>query len=159
MNCKQVRECVSSYLDDELSTVQSESFRRHLNLCETCRQFETEMRRQIVEPFQSGCVMEVSEIKVWEDLKREIEHSEQPKAGFDFEQFIKRLQWEPKFGFRPVFAFVLLTFILLFVLRFPTGLTSVARQSKPEYIDYMIDELAFTDLNSGYETNIEEYFL
>lgn len=160
MSCKEIQELLlTDYIDGEVDTATRERIERHLLDCPSCLEF-ARAAQAAMEPVSQTAVKEVP-AHVWNNIEQKLD---QPAGQFN-------LDWVNKIGFvleglisqprrAAVFAVILVVAVSgLTVIKNAArqgSVSKVAENQPVEYFAFLVEE---EDLNGGYGTAIEEFFL
>ncbi len=165
MDCARVQDYIlTDYLDGCMRGEAKEELEAHLLQCPRCREFASQARQEVIEPFEQ-IEREQTPETVWANIKESLEerealpdvfHSFRPWPDILKKLVIPRPAW--------VLASLLFLVIMTFVVRqHSLNQTYVETQSK-EHVEYLAFMIGYPDsLNGedqgGYGTYIEEIFL
>ena len=109
MNCKKIQKFIlTDYTDGELDKALKEKIALHIDSCASCRQLETELKKQVIDPLRKTENVEAPEA-LWDRIKEFIEVPEREKVGLNIQEFLDGLFAARK----PVLAVISLLVVLL----------------------------------------------
>jgi hypothetical protein len=160
MNCRKVKNLLSSYIDSELSGPLQEKVAQHLKDCPACRKLEMDLRMLAVAPFKQADYLKAPE-HIWSTIRDRIIEKETKKAGL-----LQRV-FTPFLIRKPVLAFATITLCILVAVLLVTKMSFKAED--PAVSSYLQEQIDFISrlsnggtLYNGQEdfgTSIEEFLL
>ncbi len=166
MNCYKVKEQIlTDYVDGQMDEEGKTQIEKHLAGCEQCREYELEVRKTVIEPFNFTERINPPEA-VWTEIKGQIESAQPQKVTNPFADLIRRIR---SFIFYPkpalaVAAIVAVLLIVVTVVNLPPENKDVEKvhlENQIECVDYLMSVFNQDSIgeNGGFETSIEEFFL
>ena len=112
MECKQIQENLSDYLDGELQPDFRNEIRTHLDQCNPCREYRESLIRIAVKPFKNLQPVQPPD-RVWSKIQERIDELQPSpsRAGFDLKAWLERLP-KPALGFAGLLGMMILVSVL-----------------------------------------------
>ena len=167
MNCKSIQELIlTDYLDDELDIQQKKVIDGHLASCVHCQEFLAVAKETSVDPLSQSQKISLSEEKIWQNIKQQIDVNPSPKEESVLSNIFSRIT-DLLVLPQPIlvttgFVVLILTMMLSFEFMKKSELAKkIAMEKRQELVAYIFSEFSVnkSDDDAGYGTAIEEYFL
>ena len=162
MTCEELQHLIlTDYMDGEVDEVLAAQIEKHIESCETCREFLIAVESSSVKPLAHTPHTQPS-ASVWAKIKDEITESDieqESSFAYVFSQigkFLNELK-VPAFALATVVAIVIGVTLSQMVTRDDAPMASIDAE-EVEYLVSLIDEADEEDLGE-YAEAIEEYFL
>lgn len=164
MNCKEIKDLISSYIDGDLNEELQKEVKHHLTTCNQCKQLEVSLSRLVIKPLKKAEKIKAPEA-VWYQIKTVIE--EKPKKGFLpyvidslFSSFLAR---------KPVFAVVTIMVLILIGVALIERVPFNGKEAVNTYLEEQIqfisylegdERISYSDIDDvELGTTIEKYLL
>jgi len=164
-NKEQIKELIlTDYLDGRLSETDKREVDHWIEREPEIREFFEAVKRSSVQPFGSLKDFEPPE-EVWLNIKERIERADAPGAPSVWDGLVGRIQavWKkPRLSFTLASAMaVLIIFVWVGVGRFNHLPVDIKGEQQVEYLMFLSGDglLENGDMNNGFGSSIEDYFL
>ena len=164
MNCNQVRNLLSAYIDGEAEETLSRRIALHLKDCSACRRQEMDLRLMVIGPLNQTPEHPVPD-HIWSNIRNRIINEELARQK---RSLLERIL-SPFMIKRMALAFATITIFLAITVVFmrhrPLGVVAdptVANylQEQAEFISHLSNGVnGYVDGNGGFGTSIEELLL
>lgn len=168
MSCERIKDLIlTDYIDGAMNENVQKLFDQHLSVCPDCKEYLSEVRQTVVNPFQKTESVSLSQDRIWLKIKDEIEIQPSYKEKYRFNiNFIREIK-DYVFHSGPAFALGAIAVLLVFTFTWlrPVDQKYAQTQGSDEVLTYVSEVFAEyaqadnDDEPEGYGTQIEEYFL
>lgn len=159
MKCEKIQKLIlTDYADGELDEKRRQEIAGHIAACESCRQLEEALKKQVIDPIRGTEHLEAPE-ELWERIKGAIKEPEGERTPQEIQEFLSNLFAARK----PVLAVISLLVVLLVGGIF-TRSYFTEKSAMNVYLEDQLDFLeGLTNGNGGADDNngmwTEEFFL
>jgi len=164
MNCKEIKDLISIYIDGELNEALQKEVKQHLNTCDQCKQLEEALREIVIKPFKKAEKIKAPEA-VWHQVKTTIE--EKPTKCFLHDVIDKLLS--SFFIRKPAFAVVTIMVLIFMGAALIKWVPFDSQEAVNTYLEEQIQFLSYLESDERIDysdmddvelgTTIEEYLL
>jgi anti-sigma factor RsiW len=166
MDCAKIRKLImTDYTDSEIDPAIKSQVDSHINSCSTCRELLESVKQASVEPFKDTEVLKAPEA-AWESIKTQIERQKQPPLNENITEKLYTFIHTPRYVLSLTAAAAVLLIVLsaagnIFYKRSTTNHYLAEHLQVMSYLEYGDngEELATAFSDTGFGTDIEEYFL